>query len=188
MRLQLNDSNKTVITSINTQIRKAGDFDNEKKEYFMTLFINGLELRYYGNTQSKDCERDFNKLIRKGAIKIYEAPYIDEQEQAHFQGQAADCANEEKHGHVVYSILAQNGESAVFCWDYYKQTVVKQEELSQGPDLQPEENCKRDIIEAVESWANSSHSYLSQGSDYSRGYKDGLAQAKEIVLDLLKNV
>lgn len=43
----------------------------------------------------------------------------------------------------------------------------------------------QEIINELENWANDSHSYLSERTDYARGYKEGISQAKVIVSDIL---
>lgn len=45
-----------------------------------------------------------------------------------------------------------------------------------------------EILEDISEWANSSHSYLSDCSPYSQGYKDGITRAKEIVLEYLARI
>lgn len=42
-----------------------------------------------------------------------------------------------------------------------------------------------EIIKAITDWANSSHGYISQNTDYGQGYSRGLSQAKAIVRHLL---
>jgi len=132
MRLQLNDSAKTVITSIETTIERKGDFDEKKAEYFYYITINCLELRYYGANMHKLSQKDFNKLLSKGAKKEYKPYTFNEQEQGWMDGTAADCANPRLHGHVCYSILA--GEmSGQFVWDYNLQKIVPKDELTPAP-------------------------------------------------------
>jgi len=45
-----------------------------------------------------------------------------------------------------------------------------------------------EIVKEISEWANSSHSYLSDGCQYAKGYKAGVAQAKDIVKRKLSNV
>lgn len=40
-------------------------------------------------------------------------------------------------------------------------------------------------IKTLVEWVNSSHSFLSNAEGYSRGYRDGLERAKEIVESIL---
>ena len=130
MKLQLNDSNKTVITSIETIINRAASFDEAKSEYFYYVTVNGLELRYYGSDKMQVSQKDFNKLLSKGAVKEYQPLPTTEEEQGWADGTAADCANPEKHGHVVCSILDNQGGSGVFVWDYNLKKVVRKSELT----------------------------------------------------------
>lgn len=44
-----------------------------------------------------------------------------------------------------------------------------------------------EIIKSLQEWAGNSHAYLSESTEYARGYKAGITQAKEIVLSILKN-
>lgn len=46
----------------------------------------------------------------------------------------------------------------------------------------------QEIINEISEWANSSHAYLSSCHDYARGYKDGITQAKNIILEILSKV
>lgn len=45
----------------------------------------------------------------------------------------------------------------------------------------------KEAIEKILEWANASHAYLSNLEGYPRGYRDGITQAKEIVLSILSN-
>ena len=130
MKLQLHDGNNTVITEIKTKVDIKGDFDTTKNEYFMYVEVNGLTLTYYGNGKEKRAQADFQKLISKGAQKIYRPLPLTEEEQGWADGTAADCANPKLHGHTVYSILAGN-QSGIFVWDYYKQKTVPKSELTE---------------------------------------------------------
>lgn len=122
MRLQMHDTNNTVLTSLDTEILRKADHDG--KEYFYYITVNGLTLKYYGNDKQKKSQSDFNKLLTKGAKKQYEAPYIDEQEEAHYEAIAQDLANEDLHGHVVSTTLAGKYSSCTV-WDFYKQKHVE---------------------------------------------------------------
>lgn len=42
-------------------------------------------------------------------------------------------------------------------------------------------------IKKIEEWVNSSHAYLSERTDYARGYKAGIARAKLIIEDILSD-
>lgn len=44
-----------------------------------------------------------------------------------------------------------------------------------------------DILTKILVWANSSHAYLSNRTEYAKGYKDGISQAKEIILEIINN-
>jgi len=130
MKLQMNDSAKTVVTYVdsNTEVYYYGMFDELKGCYYFILSINGLNISYYGEGYQKRCKKDFNKLISKGAKAAYR-PYIDEQEKAHWDGIAADRANPKLHGHVVMTILAGEN-SGKLVWDFYAKKTVKPEELT----------------------------------------------------------
>ena len=40
-------------------------------------------------------------------------------------------------------------------------------------------------VKEIAAYVESSHSYLSESTDYSRGYKEGIAMAKEILESIL---
>lgn len=42
-----------------------------------------------------------------------------------------------------------------------------------------------EIINEISKWANASHAYLSNREGYPQGYKNGISQAKIIVLEIL---
>lgn len=42
-------------------------------------------------------------------------------------------------------------------------------------------------IKKIVAWVNRSHAYLSERTDYARGYKAGIAQAKLIIEDILSD-
>ena len=44
-----------------------------------------------------------------------------------------------------------------------------------------------EILQKIKDWAEGSHAYLSNRTDYARGYKDGISQAKDIILDIIEN-
>jgi hypothetical protein len=43
-------------------------------------------------------------------------------------------------------------------------------------------------IKELSEWANASHAYLCNREGYPRGYRDGISQAKTIVLDILSKI
>lgn len=45
----------------------------------------------------------------------------------------------------------------------------------------------KDILTQIIEWANSSHAYLSVRTPYAKGYKDGISQAKEIILEIINS-
>lgn len=49
--------------------------------------------------------------------------------------------------------------------------------------MTPEEAIKK-----INDWANASHAYLSNREGYPRGYRDGISQAKIIVLEILSQI
>ncbi|MCC8154314.1 MAG: hypothetical protein LIP01_08920 [Tannerellaceae bacterium] len=67
MKLKMNDSEKTVITSIDTEISRAADYDENGNYYYIE--INGKRLKYRAETKQKDSQKDFNKLLKKGSHK-----------------------------------------------------------------------------------------------------------------------
>lgn len=42
-----------------------------------------------------------------------------------------------------------------------------------------------EIINEISEWANASHAYLSNREGYPQGYRDGISQAKNIILSIL---
>jgi hypothetical protein len=42
----------------------------------------------------------------------------------------ADMANPKQHGRVMMTSLVNGDGGGVFCWDYHKQKIVKQDELT----------------------------------------------------------
>lgn len=44
------------------------------------------------------------------------------------------------------------------------------------------------IINEISEWANASHAYLSNREGYPRGYRNGISQAKIIVLEILSKI
>lgn len=47
---------------------------------------------------------------------------------------------------------------------------------------------QEEAINKLSEWANGSHAYLCNREGYPRGYKDGITQAKVIVLDILSQI
>lgn len=45
-----------------------------------------------------------------------------------------------------------------------------------------------EAIKEISEWANASHAYLCNREGYPRGYKDGISQAKNIVLAILSQI
>lgn len=45
-----------------------------------------------------------------------------------------------------------------------------------------------EVIKEIHEWANASHAYLCNREGYARGYKDGISQAKIIVLEILSQI
>lgn len=45
-----------------------------------------------------------------------------------------------------------------------------------------------EAIKEISDWANASHAYLCNREGYPRGYRDGIAQAKETVLYILSQI
>lgn len=46
----------------------------------------------------------------------------------------------------------------------------------------------QEIINEISEWANASHAYLCNRNGYPRGYRDGISQAKSIVLEILSKL
>jgi len=42
-----------------------------------------------------------------------------------------------------------------------------------------------EALKEIMEWVESSHAFLSTRTDYGRGYKDGIARAKEIIEEIL---
>lgn len=59
-------------------------------------------------------------------------------------------------------------------------------ELSQAERLSGTAGPEQRAISEIKEWANGSHAYLSQTSQYAQGYKDGIAQAKGIVSEIIE--
>lgn len=45
-----------------------------------------------------------------------------------------------------------------------------------------------EAIKEISEWANASHAYLCNREGYPRGYRDGISQAKTIVLGILSKI
>jgi hypothetical protein len=71
-----------------------------------------------------------NKRLSSLTVYEYKAPYIDEQESAHWEAVAADM----KHGVVQYSIIDANGTGGTYVYDEVKNDIVRREELSELPE------------------------------------------------------
>lgn len=54
-------------------------------------------------------------------------------------------------------------------------------------DRQKRLEVKMDLLSQIIEWANSSHSYLSERTDYARGYKAGITAAKARILEILNS-
>lgn len=44
-----------------------------------------------------------------------------------------------------------------------------------------------DLLTQIKEWANSSHDYLSNRTEYAKGYKDGIRRSKEIILEIINS-
>lgn len=47
---------------------------------------------------------------------------------------------------------------------------------------------QEEAIKKISEWANASHAYLCNREGYPRGYRDGISQAKTIVLGILSKI
>ena len=47
---------------------------------------------------------------------------------------------------------------------------------------------QEDAIKEISEWANASHAYLCNREGYLKGYRDGISQAKIIVLEILSKI
>lgn len=47
---------------------------------------------------------------------------------------------------------------------------------------------QEEIINEIRQWANSSHAYLSNREGYAQGYKDGISQSKNIIIEILAQI
>lgn len=47
---------------------------------------------------------------------------------------------------------------------------------------------QEEAINKISEWANASHAYLCNREGYPRGYKEGISQAKSIVLGILSQI
>lgn len=45
----------------------------------------------------------------------------------------------------------------------------------------------KDILTQIIEWANSIHAYLSNRTEYAKGFKDGISRAKEIILEIINS-
>jgi hypothetical protein len=46
---------------------------------------------------------------------------------------------------------------------------------------------EKEILQEIIEWLGNDTSYLSRGTDYARGYSDGIHRAKEIVENIISN-
>lgn len=54
--------------------------------------------------------------------------------------------------------------------------------------IKTESECMVTAIKEISEWANASHAYLCNREGYPRGYRDGISQAKTIVLEILSKI
>lgn len=47
---------------------------------------------------------------------------------------------------------------------------------------------QEEAIKKISEWANASHAYLCNREGYPKGYRDGISQAKIIVLEILSKI
>jgi hypothetical protein len=45
----------------------------------------------------------------------------------------------------------------------------------------------KDILTQIIEWCEQLHSFLSESTDYARGYKDGITRAKQIILEIVNS-
>ena len=105
--------------------------------------------------------------------------------------------NDQKIGKFDLYSLASNEENVkslmgVYHKDGYKYVTNKhilcKTKQDYAPQLDGRENMNdKDILTQVIEWANSSHAYLSARTPYAKGYKDGISQAKEIILEIINS-
>lgn len=130
MKIRMNDNKGTVISeNSGQQIERWAAFDEDRREYFYAISVNGETLKWYGVLRMKESLKAFNKLLRAGFEQKRTEAYIDEQERAWAEGTAADCENPDRHGHECFTVLAGE-DSGKYVWDYYKQRVVIESELT----------------------------------------------------------
>lgn len=62
--------------------------------------------------------------------------------------------------------------------------------LKEGDDLSIKTESERIVtaIKEISEWANASHAYLCNREGYPRGYRDGISQAKTIILGILSKI
>ena len=46
---------------------------------------------------------------------------------------------------------------------------------------------EKDILTQIIEWAEDSHAYLSESTDYARGYKDGITRAKQLIMEIVNS-
>lgn len=64
-------------------------------------------------------------------------------------------------------------------------TNLKEENAS---SIKTESERMATAIKELSEWANASHAYLCNREGYPKGYRDGISQAKTIVLDILSKI
>lgn len=64
-------------------------------------------------------------------------------------------------------------------------TNLKEENAS---STKTESECMTTAIKEISEWANASHAYLCNRDGYPKGYRDGISQAKTIVLGILSKI
>lgn len=45
----------------------------------------------------------------------------------------------------------------------------------------------KDILTQIIEWAEEPHTYLSESTDYARGYKDGITRAKQLIMEIVNS-
>lgn len=64
-------------------------------------------------------------------------------------------------------------------------TNLKEENAS---SIKMDSECMVTAINEISEWANASHAYLCNHEGYPRGYRDGISQAKTIILEILSKI
>lgn len=55
-------------------------------------------------------------------------------------------------------------------------------------DVERVATMREEAIKEISEWANASHAYLCNREGYPKGYRDGISQAKTIVLEILSKI